>query len=79
MIVWVPKWIKCLVVGDTKVTLDCVGFPTSSLACPPNVLAAVKVPVAVQYDEVSTSVEPADKVVRDALVVNLAAEDASHV
>ncbi len=47
IVVSVPKWIKCLVVGDTKVNLDAVGLPTSSSSWPPKVLAAVKVPNAV--------------------------------
>jgi hypothetical protein len=51
MVVSVPRWIKCLVVGDTNVTLVAVGL-----------LVVAKPDVDV-----------------DALVVSLAAIDASHV
>ena len=51
MVVSVPRCIKCLVVGETRVTLDAVGlFPVAK-----------------------------PDVVVDALVVNLAVIDASHV
>ena len=64
--------------GDTNVNLDAVGLPTASLGCPPKVFDAVSVPNAVQYSEFSTELDPGDKVVLDALTLNLEDADASQ-